>query len=297
MMDYQVIDSAAATTSAREDSESGSGIEVRPLTVRVGAEVLGVDLREDLSDAVIKQIEDAIIRYGVIFFRDQNIGPDGLLKFGQRFGVLEPHSASRGIDGYPEIIRIHADETSKFVAGEKWHSDSTCNESPPMGTMLNLHIVPPMGGDTVFTSMSHAYDSLSPAMKAFLDPLTAVHDGEFAYRRYANMEVEGSGVLKDSFPSAIHPVVRTHPVSGRKVIFVNEAFTTRIVELGEGESRRVLDLLFDTVKDNNFQCRFRWRQHSMAFWDNRAVQHLAVRDYAPNVRSGLRINVAGDRPR
>lgn len=296
-MDGNVIEARTPDARVRlHDAEHTARLDVRPLTVRIGAEVLGVDLTRPLPEETVSALRTAITKYQVIFFREQELDPDGLKRFGRYFGELEPHSAAKNIPGHPEIIAIHADANSKYVAGETWHSDSTCNEIPPMGTVLNLHTIPPLGGDTVFSSMYEAYDALSPAMQAFLEPLTAVHDGEFAYRRYANMEVEGTGSLKSVFPATTHPVIRTHPVTKRKAIFVNEAFVTRIVELDESESRQVLSFIFEHVKNANFQCRFRWRRHSMAFWDNRCVQHLAVRDYHPEVRSGLRINIAGTAP-
>ena len=161
-----------------------------------------------------------------------------------------------------------------------------------MGSILYLHTVPEVGGDTLFASMYAAWEALSEEMKRFLDPLVAVHESEHVYKgRYEDGEMR-----RNSYPRAEHPVVRTHPVTGRKALFVNSGFTTRIKGLRRAESDAVLRMLFEHVKDARFQCRFRWRPHSVAFWDNRCVQHLAIWDYYPQTRSGVRVTIAGDRP-
>lgn len=164
-----------------------------------------------------------------------------------------------------------------------------------MGSILYMHTVPPeTGGDTMFASMYAAYDALSPTMKAFLEPLTALHDGA---RVFAQMKEDGIySKAADTFPTSIQPVIRTHPVTGRKALYVNEMYTARISELSRAESDAVLSCLFDHVKNPNFHVRFRWREHSVAFWDNRCAQHMAVWDYYPEVRSGYRVTVAGDKP-
>jgi alpha-ketoglutarate-dependent taurine dioxygenase len=214
-------------------------IRVDRLTPHVGAEIGGVDLSEPLDERTFKEIHDALIDNGVIFFRDQKLTPEQQKAFGRLFGELHLHPAAPALlEGHPEILVIHADERSKRVAGEVWHSDVSCDTEPPLGSILYMHELPPVGGDTLFASMYAAYDTLSEPMKRFLEPLTAMHEGEHVYRgRYG---VDDSG---KTFPRAEHPVIRTHPVSGRKALFVNSGFTTRIVQLARSESDAVLQFL------------------------------------------------------
>src|SRR5438270_4730660 len=201
---------------------------------------------------------------------------------GRRLGPLHIHPAAPCLDGHPEVMLIHADERSKVVAGNGWHTDVSCDERPPMATILRMETVPPAGGDTLFASMYPAYDALSDTMKAFLDPLTARHESAHVYAgRYGSREADSRD---GKFPSAVHPVVRTHPVTGRKALYVNRGFTTRIKELEPAESRALLDFLFHHEENPEFQCRFRWAPASVAMWDNRCVQHFAVWDYHPHVR-------------
>src|SRR5262250_3976365 len=211
-------------------------ISVEKLTPHVGGVVTGVDLAGPLDEPTFKQIHDSLIDNGVIFFRDQRLTPDEHKAFGRRFGELHIHPAAPGlVEGHPEILVIHADETSKRVAGEVWHSDVSCDPEPPMGSILFMHELPPVGGDTLFASMYAAYEALSEPMKRFLEPLTAMHEGEHVYRGRYGVDDTGR-----TFPRAEHPVIRTHPVSGRKALYVNSGFTTRIVQLGRGESDAVL---------------------------------------------------------
>ena len=228
----------------------------------------------------------------MIFFRDQHLTHDQHKDFGRRFGNLALHPASRhSPEGHPEILTIHADENSKHVAGEEWHSDVSCDDTPPLGSILYLTEIPPVGGDTLFASMYAAYDGLSPAMQQFLSGLVAIHDGEHVYRGRYNFDDRGK-----AFPKAEHPIVRTHPVTGRKALFVNRGFTTRIKGLSRLESESLLRMLYRHVETPEFHCRFRWQQNSVAFWDNRCVQHHAMWDYFPQRRHGYRVTVEGDRP-
>jgi taurine dioxygenase len=267
-------------------------IRIEKLTPHVGAEIHGVDLARPLDEQTFKEIHGALVDHGVIFFRDQHLTPDQQKAFGRHFGELHIHPAAPSLlEGHPEILVIHADETSKRVAGEEWHSDVSCDPEPPMGSILYMHELPPVGGDTLFASMYAAYDTLSEPMKRFLEPLTAVHDGEHVYRgRY--------GVADDhrQYPRAEHPVIRTHPVSGRRALFVNRGFTTRIVQLNRAESAGLLELLCRHVETPELHCRFRWQPRSVAFWDNRGVQHHAMWDYFPQRRHGHRVTIRGDKP-
>ncbi len=267
-------------------------IQVDKLTPHAGAEIRGVDLSQPLDERTFKEIHDALIDSGVIFFRDQRLTPDQQKAFGRLFGELHMHPAApRELAEHPEILVIHADETSKHVAGENWHSDVSCDLEPPMGSILYMHELPPVGGDTLFASMYAAYEGLSEPMKRFLEPLTAMHEGEHVYRgRYG---VNDTGKV---FPKAEHPVVRTHPVSGRKALYVNSGFTTRIVGLTRPESDALLQFLYRHVETPEFHCRFRWQVNSIAFWDNRCMQHHAMWDYYPQRRHGHRVTVRGDTP-
>ncbi|MBU6497929.1 MAG: TauD/TfdA family dioxygenase [Rhodospirillales bacterium] len=269
-------------------------IEVKPMTPRIGAEVFGVDLARP-TNRQLAEIHAAFLEHQVLFFRGQALDPDSHKRFGRHFGELHVHPAAPGPEGHPEILPIHADAKSRHVNGEVWHSDVSCDAEPPLGSVLHLTIVPPVGGDTVFASMYAAYDALSERMKAYLDGLTALHDGERFYRgRYEDRGVDDAG---KTYPRAIHPVIRTHPETGRKTIFVNRMFTTRIVGLARDESEAILGFLWEHCAKPEYQVRFRWAENSVAFWDNRAVQHQALWDYFPHTRSGLRVTIKGDAPR
>jgi taurine dioxygenase len=264
-------------------------IQVRPLTLRIGAEIDGVDISRPLSNQQTAELHDAIARHQVIFFRDQTLTHDQHKAFGRLFGDLMIHSGVAGLEDHPEIVAIHADARSKNVAGENWHSDLTCDAEPPMGSILYLHTVPETGGDTMFASMYAAYDALSPRMKAYLEGLTAEHDGDHVYRPLFPH-------IDRRYPCSVHPIVRTHPVTRRKSLFVNASYVTRIMDVPKAEGDAILGFLYQHIANPNFHVRFRWRPNSVAFWDNRCTQHLAVWDYFPQTRSGFRVTVAGDRP-
>jgi taurine dioxygenase len=268
-------------------------IRVEPLTPVIGAEIDGVDLSKPLTDAQDREIKRALAEHMVIFFRDQNLTPEQHLDFGRRFGDLHVHPAAPHAEGHPELMIIHADRNSPRANGEGWHSDVSCEAEPPMGSILYIKTCPPHGGDTLFASMYAAYEALSDRMKIYLDGMKAMHESEHVYRgTYANYGV----VDKAAYPSAEHPVVRTHPVTGRKALYINRGFTTRLLGVPADESAGVLSYLFEHMENPLFQCRFRWRERSIAFWDNRCVQHRAMWDYWPATRSGNRVTIAGDRP-
>lgn len=269
-------------------------IHVRPLTPVIGAEISDIDLATTLSNRQVEELHAALAEHQVLFFRDQKIDLDQQKRLGRHFGELHIHPNIPGPHGHPEILPIHADGHSKRINGENWHSDVSCDAEPPMGSILHLHTVPPVGGDTIFASQTAAYDALTPAFQTFLGGLTATHSGDRSYRR--TNRILGIDDSQRVFPQAVHPVVRTHPVTGHKALFVNENFTMHINELSPEESRAVLDLLFAHSTKPAFQVRFNWQRHSVAFWDNRSVQHIAMWDYFPQVRSGNRVTIKGDRP-
>jgi taurine dioxygenase len=267
-------------------------ISITKLTPHVGAEIGGVDLAK-IDDETFREVHDALMDHGVVFFRDQDLTHEQHKAFGRRFGPLHIHPASPGPEGHPEILVIHADEKSRYVAGGDWHSDVSCDVEPPLGSVLYLEQVPEVGGDTLFASMYAAYDALSEPMKAFLCGLSAIHTSTQVYGA-RNARPTRAG--ETEFPSAEHPVIRTHPVTKRKGIFVNRGFTTRIRGVTREESRALLEFLFAHCASPEFQCRFRWQRNSVAFWDNRCVQHHAVWDYYPATRHGYRVTIQGDRP-
>ena len=269
-------------------------IDVKKLSPAIGAEIRGVDLAKPLGNQTFQEIHDALMANLVIFFRDQEITAEQHKDFGRRFGELHTHPAAPALlQDHPEILVIHADEKSKRVAGQVWHSDVSCEPEPPMGSILHLHEVPEVGGDTLFASMYAAYEALSQPMQEFLSGLTAVHESDHVYRGRYRLREKDEGT---KFPEAEHPVVRTHPVTGRKGLYVNSGFTTRIKDIKPKESRAILAFLYDHIRTPEFQCRFRWETNSIAFWDNRCAQHHALWDYYPNVRHGNRVTIKGDRP-
>ncbi len=260
-----------------------------PCTVHIGAVIDGIDLTQPLAPAEVDFIHDALMRHQVVFFRDQPLDHDSHLRLGRHFGELAIHSGVAGLDTHPELVAIQADAASTYVAGESWHSDLSCNAEPPMGSILYLETVPAVGGDTLFASMYAAYDALSDRMKTYLDGLSAVHDGDMIYRKY-------SSDPNKRFPITAHPMVRRHPVTGRKALFYNAQYVTHIEGLAKEESRAILSFLELHCTNPEFQVRFRWEPHSIAFWDNRCTQHHAVWDYFPERRSGFRVTIRGDKP-
>jgi taurine dioxygenase len=275
---------------------AGRTIKVTPFAPALGAEVRGINLADGLDEETYREVRTAFLQYGVLFFKEQSeILPSVHVAIGRTFGELHMHPAAPQMPDYPEVFIIHAHRDSKVANGEFWHSDVSCDEVPPLGTMLQIHVLPEIGGDTLFANMYAAYDALSAPMKQMLDGLTARHESEHIYRgRYSDRGVDDAG---RTYPQADHPVIRTHPETGGKALFVNRTFTTRINELSETESRAVLDLLFDHSEQIDFQIRFRWERNDLAFWDNRCVMHRAIWDYWPNERKGRRVTIKGDRPR
>jgi taurine dioxygenase len=267
---------------------------VSAVTPVIGGEISGLSLSETPDESVYQELRDALTEHQVLFFRDQDISVEAQMALGAWFGELVAHPNDPGLEAHPEVMIIHADETSKRVAGESWHSDVSCEEEPPMGSILRIHTLPDTGGDTLFASMYAAYDALSEPMKHFLEGMTAIHDGA-PYYRSVNVRI-GRDDQGREYPHAEHPIVRTHPVSGRKALFVNSMFTTQIVGLPKKESDAILGFLFEHIAQPQFQCRFRWQKNSMAFWDNRCVQHQAIWDYWPQTRSGYRVTIKGERP-
>jgi taurine dioxygenase len=251
-------------------------MNIEPVTALIGAEITGAYLA-NLSDADFAQIEQAFTDHLVLFFRDQpRLDPETQIAFAKRFGDLHYHPAAPRPDDRPELFVIHAHKDSTYADGNGWHSDVSCDVEPPLGSCLQLHMLPPVGGDTLFASMYAAYETLSPTMQEFLAGLKATHESEHLYRgRYAERGVDDTG---KAYPSAEHPVVRTHPESGRQALYVNPSFTTRINGLSIAESKALLEFLYSHQQRPEFQVRFRWTENAIALWDNRCTQHFALWD-------------------
>ena len=264
-------------------------IEIETLTPTIGAIVTGADLTEPMSDDLFSEIHTAWMEHLVLFFRGKPLTPEQHLAFGRRFGELHIHPAAPFAKGQPELMVVHTDKDSFRNNGSGWHSDVSADEEPPMASILHLHEVPCQGGDTLWANMYAAYDALSSKMKELLDPLTALHVADYT-GYYGDHEAQRES------PRAEHPVVRTHPVTKQKALYVNAGFTRRINQLERAESRALLDFLFEHVKNPGFQCRFQWEKDSVALWDNRCTQHMAIWDYYPESRSGIRVTIKGDRP-
>jgi taurine dioxygenase len=278
-------------------------IAIAPLNPVIGAEIGGVDLSKPLADAQFAEVRAALNAHHVLVFRDQRLSREDHKRFGRLFGPLHvhpyhakhtaPEHARTGAAPDPEILVVKADQASRFVAGEEWHTDVTCDEQPPMGSMLYITQTPESGGgDTAFASTIRAWEALSPKMQAFLEGLTATHDGAKPYTGgYGQAAPEGG------WPRNTHPVVIRHPETGRKALFVNRGFTTRINELDRKESDALLEFLWRHVETHlEFQCRVRWEPNTLVFWDNRCTQHHAVWDYYPFSRYGERVSIVGERP-
>ena len=274
---------------------TSSGIKIQKYSPNLGAIITGVDLSKEINEYQFKEIHKAFLDNQVLFFQNQNeIAREIHLQLGKLFGELHVHPAAPSMPGYPEIFEIHAHKNSKVANGEFWHSDVSCDIEPPLGTMLQLHILPETGGDTMFSDMYSAYNELSDKYKSLLDGLIAIHESEHLYSgRY-----DDRGVNRDNIktPVANHPLIRTHPVTGKKAIYVNRTFTTGIEGMNKDESSSILEFLFNHCEHVNFQIRYRWNKNDMAFWDNRCTMHRAIWDYWPNERKGRRITIKGDKP-
>ena len=280
----------------KEISDLSKEINVKPYAPNIGGVITGVDLSKDISDYEQNFIKEAFHKYQVLFFQEQlEISPENHIKLGKCFGDLHIHPAAPKMKSFPEIFEIHTHKDSKISNGaEDFHSDVSCDTEPPLGTMLQLHILPQYGGDTMFSNMYMAYDSLSKPMQNFLNGLRASHESEHFYRnRY---EKQDQLDPKKKYPSAIHPIVRTHPETKKKALYINKFFTTRIEGLSKQESKLILEYLFNHCEKTDFQIRYRWNKNDMAFWDNRCTLHKAIWDYHPMERKGRRVTIKGTIP-
>jgi len=271
--------------------------EVTPSSVTIGGEISGLDLRNPLNDEQVDGIRTALLDRKVLFFRDQDITTEQHLEFARNFGELEVHPFAPNKDGYPEVLAITHDRDHPGQENG-WHSDVTWRLEPSLGSILRCLECPPIGGDTLFSDMYAAYDNLPKAVREKVEGKFALHDFEgFRVRMRARGASEQQITeFNKAYPNPEHPVIRTHPETGRKGIYVNAAFTKHIIGLDQADSDALLSVLYLQAGNPEYQCRFRWANNSMAFWDNRACQHYATSDYWPHHRIVERVTVIGDAP-
>jgi len=277
---------------AYSDNETAfTQFEARQMSPAIGAELIGADLTKP-TDTLVSEVRAALLRYKVVFFRDQDITRAQHLAFARKFGELEIHPATPKEQPDREVLRIAHGPNSRGVENS-WHSDVTWREEPSLGSILRAIELPPVGGDTLFSNMVMAYEELDADLKERLCQMTAVHDIARVFAKRLNKDVTE---LHAKFPPQEHPVIRTHPETGQRGLYVNTAFTDHIKGMDRKESDELLKYLYSRAAIPEYQCRFRWAPGSLAFWDNRACQHYAASDYFPDVRIMERVTIAGDKP-
>ena len=274
-------------------NQSYETLEVETLAPHIGAKVRGVDLSQPLTNEQARDVHQAWIDWKILVFPNQHLNRDQHKAFARRWGKLHVHPMQPTYGGDEEVLIVKTTRDSAYTSGDGWHTDVTCDPVPPLGSMLYITETPTSGGgDTLFADMYLAYQMLSDPMKEFLDPMVAEHDGAGPYvGSYKSTPPEGG------YPKSQHPVIVTHPDSGKKLLYVNRGFTSHIVGLGRSESNAVLEMLYRLIDSTpRLYCRVDWEPNSLAFWDNRCTQHHAVWDYWPNSRYGERVSIVGDQP-
>lgn len=274
-----------------------NAFSITPIGPTIGAEVTGLDLHQPLDDAAFAAFEAALIQHKVLFARDQFLSTEEHVALGRRFGELEVHPF-RPEGQFPEIMVLDNHKDNPVLSTDVWHSDTTFRQCPTRYSILRCLEMPAVGGDTLWADMAAAYDGLSEPLKTLIDGLEAVHDFK-NFRVLFAKDAEGRERLKrmeELYPNPTHPVVRTHPVTKRKILYVNPQFTLHIKGLKERESRALLELLYEQAHVPEYQFRLRWAPGMIAFWDNTSTQHYAANDYYPNRRHMERVAVIGDRP-
>ena len=284
---------------------SYESLSAHPLAGTLGAEVEGIDLAAQLSNSETADVKQALLDHKVIFFRDQDLTPEDHLRIAGMFGDVYRVPFVQARDGYPDIIDIVKEpaDAGKYNFGGQWHSDATFDEQPPMGSALYALETPAYGGDTLWVDMEAAYAALSDGMQAMLAGLKALHSAERNYgsggyfnndeKQSVSLPIDPSETGDKRIP---HPVVRTHPETGNKGLFINPVYTICFEGMTEEESQPLLDFLYDHMIRPEFQCRFPWTSHTMAIWDNRNTMHFAINDYDGHRRHMNRVTIAGDRP-
>ena len=278
---------------------TATAMTTEPVTAALGAQISGVDLAVGLSDDTIDAIRAALLDHHVLFFRDQHLTPEQQMSFGRRFGELDEHPFVDGRADHPEVLEIVTQPDDAFNFGGGWHTDVTFLEEPDLGSILYAVEVPDAGGDTLFANQHAAYEALSDTMKELLSGLTALHSPGAQYgvggasTKSKAMETKNVAAASGTVE---HPVIRTHPESGKLGLYVNAAFVTKIKGMRRDESAALLSFLYRHSVSEVFTCRFRWEPGSLAMWDNRSVMHYALHDYAGKHRHMRRITIKGDRP-
>ena len=271
-------------------------LKVTPLTPSIGAIISKVSLNKDLNSGTIEQIYSALIKHQVVFFRDQNISPETHLKLAESLGEIDPgHPVYPHVEGHQSIVLLKNDANNRPDTND-WHKDLTFKESPPFASILHGVKVPKVGGDTLWASMSAAYDQLPNGWKDHLEELEAIHDmGTFRNDFYKEGGIDSVNNALKNVGSAVHKVIETHPISGLKYLNVNQSFTRNIVNESQGPSDHMLQFLFQHISKPEFQVRFHWEDNSVAIWDNRITQHYAVFDYLSESRHMQRVTVVNDK--
>ena len=275
-----------------------SGLEIRPLTPVIGAEIRGVDLREPLAGEEVAAIERAFLARQVLFFRGRDVPVDRLLDFGRHFGNVSLPPIAPAHPEHPDVMVFELVDP-RGAGADTWHVDAIYTEEPPKATILQAVKLPEVGGDTYFANMVAAFEALSPAFQEMISGLRAVHDIAAPMRRAIDKGIrseEEYEATRRTFPPVEHPLVRTHPETGRRSLFLAANSTTRIVGLSEGESDLLLSFLLNHIQLPEFHCRFRWEPHAIAFWDQRCTVHYAIPDYKEQ-RTMYRLSIDGDKPR
>ncbi len=286
-MSFSTRGSRTPTETLRTRFDS---FDLNPLTPHIGAEVRGIDLSERLSNEQTRDVADAWLAWKVLVFRDQVLSRDQHKTFARKFGKLHVHPMQHVYGGDPEILYVKTTKDSAYTSGDGWHTDVTCDEIPPLGSMLYVTETPPVGGDTLFADMYLAYEMLSEPVQEFIESLEAVHDGKIPYvGSYKSKEPEGG------YPRNVHPVVTRHPETDQKILYVNQGFTSHIVGLNRNESKAILQMLYTHINSTpRLWCRVEWEPNTLTFWDNRCTQHHAVWDYYPHSRYGERVSIIGN---
>lgn len=277
-----------------------SQIKVYPRGTALGAEIKGVDFSQPIDIATANEIDDALMNHQVIYFKGADIEPEQLVALGRAFGELSVHPFTTNHDSLPEIMVLDNHKDNPVFSTDIWHSDETFREEPPMGTILRCIRSPEIGGDTLWTNMCAVYESLSDKLKSFLSGLEAIHDFRNFRHKFDALPIrerhDKLAEMEEKLPNPTHPLIRTHPITGQKILYVNEQFTIAIKGMKKKESQDLLDMLFSHVKVPEFQFRHKWEPNDMIFWDNRSTQHYAVNDYYPNRRTMHRVTIKGDKP-
>jgi len=303
-MSAQAVQAAPAAPAIVRPSVLHSSFTVKRVSPVIGAEIRNIDLRDTQDDATVAELRAALVKHKVLFFRDQDITPAQHVAFARRFGELEIHPVFPHHEDHPELVLLGGNSQER-ARENIFHTDVSWREIPSMGSMLRCVETPEVGGDTIWVNMVAAYENLPADVKARIDPLQAVHDIMPAFGK--RMSPEERIENRKRFPAVSHPVVRTHPESGEKILYVNQGFTTHIENFGathdirfgfdfQLEEMRLREYLYTQAAAPEYQVRLKWEPNTIAFWDNRSTQHYAVQDYFPAVRRMMRATIIGDRP-